>query len=65
MQRKEHAGPATSGPFHHRTARSLIYRAVDRWLRLSESSQVRELHITLSQTSEACQMSHTLTLHTC
>ncbi len=45
MQRKEHAGPAASGPFHHRTARSLLYWAVDRWLRLSESSQVRELHI--------------------
>lgn len=40
MQGQEHAGPPASGPLHHRTARSLLHRAVDGWIRLPEPHQV-------------------------
>lgn len=40
LQGQEHAGSSASGPLHHRTARRLLYRAVDRWIRLPEPRQV-------------------------
>lgn len=40
LQGQEHAGSSASGPLHHRTARSLLHRAVDRWIRLPEPHQV-------------------------
>lgn len=40
VQGQEHAGPPASGPLHHRTARSLLQRAVDGRIRLPEPHQV-------------------------
>lgn len=41
MQGQEHAGPSTPGSLHHRTPRSFLHWAVDRWICLPESHQVR------------------------
>lgn len=41
LSREEHAGSTALGSFHHCETRSLIYRAVDRRLRLPEPRQVR------------------------
>ncbi len=40
---EEHAGSTAFGSFHHCETRSLVYRAVDRRLRLPEPRQVRLL----------------------
>lgn len=37
---KEHAGQTSFGSFHYRETRSFIYRTVDRWICLPESSKV-------------------------
>lgn len=37
---KEHAGQTSFGPFHYRETRSFIYRTVDWWICLPESSKV-------------------------
>lgn len=38
---EEHAGSTAFGSFHHCETWSLVYRAVDGWIRLPEPCQVR------------------------
>lgn len=40
MSGEEHAGQTSFGPFHHRETWSFIYRTVDWWICLPESSEV-------------------------
>lgn len=41
MSGKEHAGPSPPGSLYHCQTRGVLHGAVDRWIRIPESDQVR------------------------